>query len=110
MAKPEEKRPAWVRLFPERLKFCSLMSDADVGAVFKASLVYFQTGEISENLSEGQTILFITMKEGIDESITDYSAKSAINTENAKKRWGKDHEKQGQNELEEQTNDALEGG
>ena len=81
-------RATWFRVYLGQKAFIDGSDDAVVGQALKAALHYFSTGEV-RTLDGAAHALFCSFREGVDETLADFEAKSKRNAENVKKRWDK---------------------
>ena len=70
MAK-REKRASWFKLFLHQKPLMDAVPDATLGKAIKASMQYFDTGEIS-TLDPLETAVFMCIKQYVDEAFNDY--------------------------------------
>ena len=62
------------------------LSDEQAGRVIKAALVYLESGEVRP-LDPAETLLFLGLKEDIDDGVARYQERCEKNRQNVRKRW-----------------------
>ena len=76
----------WFKLFSRFRVFLDALSDEQAGRVIKAALAYLESGEVRP-LDPAETLLFLGLKEDIDEGIARYQERCEKNRQNVRKRW-----------------------
>ena len=87
MAKKNEGRAVWFRMFRKIRNVVDAVPDASAGAALKAVFAYFDTGQMPENLDTLAYALFMTIKPAVDESNEDYEKTVERASRASRKRW-----------------------
>ena len=87
MAKKNEGRAVWFRMFRNIRNLVDAVPDESAGAAIKAVFAYFDTGELPTNLDTLGYALFMTIKPAVDESNEDYKQAVERGRKAVSKRW-----------------------
>lgn len=87
MAKKEQGRACWFRMFRNIRHMVDAVPDASAGAALKAVFAYFDTGELPSNLDPLGYALFLTIKPAVDASNEDYEKTVERARRASRKRW-----------------------
>ena len=87
MAKKNEGRAVWFRMFRNIRNLVDAVPDESAGAALKAVFTYFDTGQLPENLDTLGYALFQTIKPAVDESNEDYEKAVERASKASRKRW-----------------------
>lgn len=80
----------WFKVYLDKESTIDSIPDHAAGQALKACFRYWNTGEIPE-LDEIAKIAFITLKDGVDESIENIQKSVENGKKGAEKRWNKEH-------------------
>ena len=87
MAKKNEGRAVWFRMYRNIHNLVDAVPDESAGAALKAVFTYFDTGQLPENLDTLGYALFQTIKPAVDESNEDYEKAVERASKASRKRW-----------------------
>ena len=87
MAKKNEGRAVWFRMFRNIRNLVDAVPDESAGAAIKAVFAYFDTGELPTNLDTLGYALFLSIKPAVDESNEDYKRAVESGRKGSQKRW-----------------------
>ena len=87
MAKKNEGRAVWFRMFRNIRNLVDAVPDESAGAAIKAVFAYFDTGELPTNLDTLGYALFLSIKPAVDESNADYKRAVESGRKGSQKRW-----------------------
>ena len=87
MAKKNEGRAVWFRMYRNIHNLVDAVPDESAGAALKAVFAYFDTGQLPENLDTLGYALFLTIKPAVDESNEDYEKAVERASKASRKRW-----------------------
>ena len=87
MAKKNEGRAVWFRMYRNIHNLVDAGPDESAGAALKAVFTYFDTGQLPENLDTLGYALFQTIKPAVDESNEDYEKAVERASKASRKRW-----------------------
>ena len=87
MAKKNEGRAVWFRMYRNIHNLVDAVPDESAGAALKAVFAYFDTGQLPENLDTLGYALFQTIKPAVDESNEDYEKAVERASKASRKRW-----------------------
>ena len=87
MAKKNEGRAVWFRMFRNIRNVVDAVPDESAGAALKAVFAYFDTGVLPTNLDTLAYALFLTIKPAVDESNEDYAKAVERGRKAVSKRW-----------------------
>ena len=87
MAKKNEGRAVWFRMFRNIRNLVDAVPDESAGAALKAVFAYFDTGELPTNLDTLGYALFLSIKPAVDESNEDYKRAVESGRKGSQKRW-----------------------
>lgn len=87
MAKKNEGRAVWFRMFRNIRNLVDAVPDESAGAAIKAVFAYFDTGELPTNLDTLGYALFLSIKPAVDESNEDYQRAVESGRKGSQKRW-----------------------
>ena len=87
MAKKNEGRAVWFRMYRNIHNLVDAVPDESAGAALKAVFAYFDTGQLPENLDTLGYALFQTIKPAVDESNEDYEKAVERGRKAINKRW-----------------------
>ena len=90
MAKKNEGRAVWFRMYRNIHNLVDAVPDESAGAALKAVFAYFDTGQLPENLDTLGYALFQTIKPAVDESNEDYEKAVERGRKAINKRWMKE--------------------
>lgn len=90
MAKKNEGRAVWFRMYRNIHNLVDAVPDESAGAALKAVFAYFDTGQLPENLDTLGYALFQTIKPAVDESNEDYERAVERGRKAINKRWAKE--------------------
>lgn len=83
----DRKIPPALNIYTDGCELLFQLEPVEIGNVIKAAIIYYFTGELPENLSRPEALVFTTLKGGIDRSFKSYSDRCAKNKDAAEKRW-----------------------
>ena len=87
MAKKNEGRAVWFRMYRNIHNLVDAVPDESAGAALKAVFTYFDTGQLPENLDTLGYALFQTIKPAVAESNEDYEKAVERASKASRKRW-----------------------
>ena len=87
MAKKNEGRAVWFRMFRNIRNLVDAVPDESAGAAIKAVFAYFDTGELPTNLDTLGYALFLSIKPAVDESNEDYKRAVESGRKGSQQRW-----------------------
>lgn len=87
MAKKNEGRAVWFRMFRNIRNLVDAVPDESAGAAIKAVFAYFDTGELPTNLDTLGYALLLSIKPAVDESNEDYKRAVESGRKGSQKRW-----------------------
>ena len=91
MAKKEQGRACWFRMFRNIRNVVDAVPDASAGAALKAVFAYFDTGVLPENLDPLGYALFLTIKPAVDAPNEDYQKAVECGRKGSRKRWAEEN-------------------
>lgn len=93
----KQKRATWFKVFLHQKAVFDALSDEDVGSGFKAAMQYFETGEASNCMTLGASIVLMILSKSIEEAVNDFETASNFGKRGASKRWKGEEECQTNN-------------
>lgn len=82
-----QKKPPAMNIYSDTVELLERLKSADLGLVMSAAIKYYLYGEMPENLTEVQDIVFTTVKTDLDRAVQTYAENCRKKQEAANKRW-----------------------
>lgn len=71
----DEKRPPWFKLYGRDADILEGAKSKDVGDAVKAAVRYLNSGQLPEQMTTVQTLIFSKLRTSVDDAVADYKAK-----------------------------------
>lgn len=86
----EQKKPPAMNIYSDTVQLLERLKSDDLGLVMSAAIKYYLYGEMPDNLTELQDIVFTTVRNDLDRAAQTYAENCRKKSEAANKRWHSD--------------------